>query len=1001
MAKTLSRKSLATILSLIMLLSIITVPTQAEGTTAPQTLGTVVLSETFDGEIGTDLGSSYNGWGVINKENVMISSTTIPYTKDSFFTVAGGTEAAIWNNTSGARMPFERVAKLQRTASKVVGSGADTTYSSAEYAINKALAVSADAKMLEIGFRIMADDNAKVFQIRSVNGKNATSTMSIYLKAYDATRKVLISGDYLSSSVSSGTALASLKWYDFNFMFDYISNTFYAYIDGNLIGSVELTTTNFASPADFKKIEITTSRTGALIDGTKEGNFYLDDLKVTSYAESEKGAFVAEKLKGYIPGTIVSTYETAGKPTSSTLTLPTSLYGEEITYSENSDVLSIENGVCTVTHKENGDITNETITATIAGAPFDIPVRVAPQNVYVAENFEGNFAEKRSEGIAGLNNWTNTWKDTLATDLSYYETSEELVEEANGNHAGRYYKAAESSNSVDTGLVKKFGRTFNTSTAPKGISVKFSLKSGTDTAKYFEVILDGNNDETITVYMDQGRIKTGGTLRTVFVAPDMAFDNREYPTEGGVADKWYDFEIYTPLTANATVKLYVDGMKFADLAGAATAPTPYQLQIHPNRTAMGSGAEFLFDNIEVKAVTENELALQSAADGVALFEEMLYADVALPSAVGDGISVVWKSSDTSVITDAGKIATENADVAIMSATFSKNGDTLTRNYKVSVGAKDAAKIESLSKVTNEAVVNVNSARLSENAKLIVGAFEGEKLLYAKPYSVANELGTVKADLRWLYDDANYADAQIKAFLWDMGKLTPFVIPHESKADAKRIFMCGDSTMDSYGYDYKKASDPETARLSGWGEEFGKYFDMNKAVVENHALSGSNTKSFYEDNLLWQRMKPNFKEGDYVLIQFGHNDQDDLTIDEYKEYLEKMVEEAKEVKAIPVFITSINRMKYVNGKFTDTLGDYPKTMKDIATELDVPVIDMHAKTAQWLTQIGENEAMKYFRYSREGTDYTHLNTIGARKIASMVVEEIQNNTALAGLAAYLK
>ena len=166
MAKTLSRKFLATILSLIMLFSIITVPSQAEAATAPQTLGTVVLSETFDGEIGTDLGDSYNGWGVINKEDSLISGTAINYTRDSFFKIAGGTEEDIWKNTSGARMPFERVAKLQRTASKTVGSKENTTYSSAEYAINKALTVSADAKMLEIGFRIMADDNAKVFQIR-------------------------------------------------------------------------------------------------------------------------------------------------------------------------------------------------------------------------------------------------------------------------------------------------------------------------------------------------------------------------------------------------------------------------------------------------------------------------------------------------------------------------------------------------------------------------------------------------------------------------------------------------------------------------------------------------------------------------------------------------------------------------------------------------------------------------------------------------------------------
>lgn len=982
---------LAAVLSFLMVLGTISIPAMAE-TNSAQTLGTVVLSETFDATAekreATEINDGeWNGWTLYN-------GSGSNYEKDSYFYTVWGTQEEVWAGNSSARQPMETFLKLQRTGAT----------NPAGYYMQKGISVPDSANSIEIAFRIMRDANANQFQIRLINGTNYIDATTIYLnRSANGGRQFLLNSGVAGEIRVDGMGPAnSFQWYDVRMMFDYSDKKLYVYLDNQFVGSSDLVTNKFSKPADIKKFEIGSARTG-----NGACSFYLDDLEIKSYTDAEKGALIAEKLKGYIPGIVTGANR---EPT--TFTLATTLYGEAVTYSENSDLLSLQNGVCTVTHPESGNISYTTLTASVNGVAYDYNIGIAPKNVYVAENFEGNYAVAGSGKIAGVNGWTNSWADK--DDATLYTTSEGIISDIASNHAARLYRTKDGLDHPNFYLKKAFGADISSSTG-KGISISFRMKSSTDSTKQINLLLfNGTSDKAgFEIYMNRGQLKlsdgyaSGSNTPLIFAGPDMQL-KEAYPSLGAIAGKWYDVEIYSDLKANGNNYLYIDGEYAGKLAPLAKDVTVNAIAIQPARKAMGANAEFLFDDVVVKTVTENEMALKAAADEITLFNKTVYENVSLPTSAGNDISVAWKSSDEAVIKNDGTIATKNADCAKMTATFTKGSDSITRVYPVSVGAAEAAKLVSISKIDKKAVVNVNSARLTDKAKLIVAAFKEEKLLKMGTYDISNAVGTVTADLSTWWTTEIPDDTQIKAFIWDMGTLQPLTLHTIQSANAATIYFCGDSLAHGYTYkDTEKDSNiPEEKRLAGWVEPFAQYFDLSTAVVENYAESGYNVKEFYELENGWKKVMSNVKKGDYIFVSFAHNDQGDLgsdyTENTYKEYLGKMADEAKAKRANIVFVTSVDRAKgYVNGKFETTLGNFSKLMKDVATEKSVPVIDLNSATIEWFKAEGEEKVMKNFVYSYDGYDTTHLTEIGARKIASMVVDLIKENTALAGLAGYLK
>src|SRR6266853_696520 len=221
-----------------------------------------------------------------------------------------------------------------------------------------------------------------------------------------------------------------------------------------------------------------------------------------------------------------------------------------------------------------------------------------------------------------------------------------------------------------------------------------------------------------------------------------------------------------------------------------------------------------------------------------------------------------------------------------------------------------------------------------------------------------------------------------------------------------IYLAGDSTMAQK----LPSKRPET----GWGEMLGKFFQDDKVKIENRAQNGRSTRTFIGENR-WQGIVDLLQPGDYVFIQFGHNDESKEKTDrytppaDYRNNLIKFVSEARERKAFPVLLTPVMRRRFNDrGEVQDTHGEYPDIVRGVATEYDVPLIDMHRRSAVVLAHFGPEKSRSLFlqlkpnenpNYPNGIEDNTHFNPMGAAIMARMAVDGIRDLKL--GLARYLK
>jgi lysophospholipase L1-like esterase len=209
-----------------------------------------------------------------------------------------------------------------------------------------------------------------------------------------------------------------------------------------------------------------------------------------------------------------------------------------------------------------------------------------------------------------------------------------------------------------------------------------------------------------------------------------------------------------------------------------------------------------------------------------------------------------------------------------------------------------------------------------------------------------------------------------------------------------VWLIGDSTMA-----WKK---PENDPESGWGEGL-KLFFYNNAIVHNHAASGRSTKSFVSEKR-WQAVLDSIQPGDYVVIQFGHNDEKPDTVlhtdpfTTYQQYLKKFVDETRSKKSIPIICSSIVRRHFDGeGNLKNTHSDYIRASAELAKETKTLFIDMEAKSRKMVTDLGPEKSKSLFVFCNPGEcpkwpkgaqDSTHLNHYGARKIAALFVEGLK-------------
>lgn len=268
---------------------------------------------------------------------------------------------------------------------------------------------------------------------------------------------------------------------------------------------------------------------------------------------------------------------------------------------------------------------------------------------------------------------------------------------------------------------------------------------------------------------------------------------------------------------------------------------------------------------------------------------------------------------------------------------------------------------------------------------------------------------------------------MKAKLW-MAFIALFVFSAFTTDRTVTIFMIGDSTMANKSLNGGN-------RERGWGHVLGGFFS-EEVHVDNHAVNGRSSKSFIDEGR-WAVVLDKIKPGDYVFIQFGHNDEkaDSARHTEpgttFDDNLRRFVKETREKGGIPVLFNSIVRRSFGYNEhavaeddmrkdmskdmmaeegnvLVDTHGKYLDSPRRVAEELEVPFVDMNKITHDLVEGLGAEASKKLFMWIPEGVcaacpkgraDNTHLNVYGARTIAGLTVDVIAEK--VPALAPYVR
>ncbi|WP_207427046.1 rhamnogalacturonan acetylesterase [Pedobacter sp. SYSU D00535] len=221
-----------------------------------------------------------------------------------------------------------------------------------------------------------------------------------------------------------------------------------------------------------------------------------------------------------------------------------------------------------------------------------------------------------------------------------------------------------------------------------------------------------------------------------------------------------------------------------------------------------------------------------------------------------------------------------------------------------------------------------------------------------------------------------------------------------------IYIIGDSTVRNFNNSQR-----------GWGTFLGSFLDTNRIAVNNQAMAGRSTRTFIKEQR-WTKVDSMLKPGDYVFMQFGHNEGSvpdtsragyrgvlrgtgeevkELTwkdgtvevVHTYGYYLRKFIREAKAKGAIPVVLSMIPRNQWDNDKVKRATNDFGKWAKEVAEQENVAFIDLNQITADKYDEMGPEKVKTLFQ-----GDHTHTNEAGARINAASVISGIKMHPQLA-------
>jgi lysophospholipase L1-like esterase len=292
-------------------------------------------------------------------------------------------------------------------------------------------------------------------------------------------------------------------------------------------------------------------------------------------------------------------------------------------------------------------------------------------------------------------------------------------------------------------------------------------------------------------------------------------------------------------------------------------------------------------------------------------------------------------------------------------------------------------------------VRVENRRLMlENTRTAMGkVIEQVFTVHVRDSLIRNEKGEVVSKVRLKPREISYLH-------WDnmltieFNDSLPKVCGLEIRPNktATTIFLAGNSTV----------VDQDREPWAAWGQMFPRFLVPSTVVVANYAESGETLKAFKGERRLekiWSMAKP----GDYLFIEFAHNDQkegsshlDPFTT--YKQTLKEWITEARQRKLVPVLVTSMHRRSFdSSGHIINTLSDYPEAMRQTAREENVALIDLNAMSKILYETWGPDGSLKAFVHYPANTfpnqkeelkDNTHFNPYGAYELTECIVSSIR-------------
>ena len=230
-------------------------------------------------------------------------------------------------------------------------------------------------------------------------------------------------------------------------------------------------------------------------------------------------------------------------------------------------------------------------------------------------------------------------------------------------------------------------------------------------------------------------------------------------------------------------------------------------------------------------------------------------------------------------------------------------------------------------------------------------------------------------------------------------LVPLLVPAclwaADPKPAPHLHLAGDSTMAD------KPVDPPNPE-HGWGQLLPRFF-RDPSMVVNHAMNGRSTKSFLDEGR-WQQVVDALQPGDWVIIQFGHNDEKSedpkryaAAHEAFQDNLRRFVRDVRAKGANPILATPVARRAWDDaGHLRNTHGEYPEAVRAVAVEAKAPLLELNVLTAALVSGHGVEGSKKLFLWIPSGAyqrkpegwqDNTHFSAYGAERVAALAIQEM--------------